>query len=564
MTSLVKKRKNGHDYYYAVKSGRVDGKPRIIWQKYLGSVDEVVNRLSASNHTAVGSKPEEAVCLEFGGPAALLAVAERLGLAKIIDEQIGKREQGPPISTYMLLAAINRVLNPTSKNRIGEWYEKTILSRLWGFEADCFSSQNFWDNMDLIKSDDILAIETRLAERIAKICDLQWSTVLYDTTNFFTYINSTNERNTLAQRGHSKAKRNDLRQVGLSLVVAKGWQIPLLHQVYQGNVNDTTQFRSACESLADRFVNVADKSGELTVAFDKGNNSEENLLLARLKGLHFVGSLRPVDHPKLLEVPLNEFSQVNDDDYPGVRAYRTRCDALGEERTVVVTFSESFFSQQLHSWSNQLAKATRQLEALNKELASSTPRRSVEGIRSAVNEVLRLAPLKDVVKVDITQADGRKAIKYSTDTEAFQDYVRRGGGKTLLFTDQHDWSTEQIIASYRGQAEIERVFRLLKDDEHLHWQPMFHWTDSKILVHGFYCVIGFMLLAVLRKQLADSGLELSFESLLENLSGMQETTLFYQTTSGPPATSVVYTRLSPAQKKISEMLTLTRFRATTR
>lgn len=564
VTTLIKKRKKGHDYYYAVKSGRVDGKPRIIWQKYLGSVDEVVERLSSSSHTAIGNKPEEAVCLDFGGPAALLSVAQDLGLAEIIDAQIGKREQGPPVSAYMLLAAINRVLNPTSKNRMGEWYENTILPRLWGFEAGCFSSQKFWDNMDLIKSEDISAIETRLAERITKNCSLQWSSLLYDTTNFFTYISSTNEHNTLAQRGHSKAKRNDLRQVGLALVVSKGWQIPLLHQVYQGNINDVTQFRSTCESLADRFRNVSGNTNEITVAFDKGNNSEENILLARLKGLHFVGSLRPVDHPKLLEVPLKEFTQVNDDGYPGVRAYRTRCDALGEERTVVVTFSESFFSQQLHGWSNQLAKVTRRLEALNNELASSTSRRSKEGVRNAVNEILSLAPFKDAIKVEITQTDERKAIKYSTDTEAFQDFVRRRGGKTILFTDHHEWSTEEIIASYRGQAEIERVFRLMKDDEYMHWQPMFHWTDSKILVHGFYCVIGFMLLAVLRKRLAEGGLKLSFESLLENLSGMQETTLFYPTNNAPPATSVVYTRLNAAQRKISEALALKRFRVTTR
>ena len=562
VASLIKKRKSGKDYYYAVKSGRVNGKPRIIWQKYLGSVEEVVERLSGSNHTAVGTAPEEAVCLEFGGPAALVAVAEQLGISKIIDQQIDKRDQGPAVSHYMILAAINRVLNPTSKNRIGDWYQGTFLPRLWKFDADCFSSQNYWDNMDLISREDIEAIESRLAQRVSDVCNLKWSNLLYDTTNFFTYISSANERNTLAQRGHSKAKRNDLRQVGLALVISRGSQIPLLHQVYQGNINDITQFRSACESLADRYASLSAPNSELTVAFDKGNNSEENVLLARLKKLHVVGSLRPVDHPKLLEVPLTEFTQVKDDKYPGVRAYRTRCDALGEERTVVVTFSESFFSQQLHSWSNQLAKATRQLEALNKELASSTLRRGIDGIRKSVEDILKLAPLKDVVKVDITESNGRRAIKYTTDTDAFQDYVRRRGGKTILFTDQHDWTTEDIICAYRGQSEVEQVFRFFKDDEHLHWQPMFHWTDSKILVHGFYCVLGYLLLAVLRHQLTESGLKLSFESLLETLSGMQETTLFYPT-GGPPATSVVYTRLSAAQKKIVEMLSLKRFRVNT-
>ncbi len=44
MASIIKKIKKGHPYYYAVQSARVDGKPRIVWQKYLGTIEAIVQR----------------------------------------------------------------------------------------------------------------------------------------------------------------------------------------------------------------------------------------------------------------------------------------------------------------------------------------------------------------------------------------------------------------------------------------------------------------------------------------------------------------------------------------
>jgi len=42
MTSIIKKVFNDNTYYYAVKSARVNGKPRIVSQIYLGTADNIV------------------------------------------------------------------------------------------------------------------------------------------------------------------------------------------------------------------------------------------------------------------------------------------------------------------------------------------------------------------------------------------------------------------------------------------------------------------------------------------------------------------------------------------
>lgn len=143
--------------------------------------------------------------------------------------------------------------------------------------------------------------------------------------------------------------------------------------------------------------------------------------------------------------------------------------------------------------------------------------------------------------------------------EAFHKFVDRRGGKTILFSDHDGWSDEQIIAAYRGQSEIEGAFRLMKCDEYLHWQPMFHWTDSKIRVHAFYCVLALLLVSVLTKQLHDAGLSLPPEQILDLLSDMDETVVFYSKKNGTHDTQTTYSKLKPRQKKILEILRLDRF-----
>lgn len=405
MTSLIKKRKDGRDYYYAVRSARVDGKPRIVWQKYLGPVEAVIRKLE--NGTA--EAPEYALPFEFGGPAALLAIAQSLDLVGIIDKHVPKRDQGPTVGEYLLVCALNRVLAPASKSKLSDWYEGTILPRLWKHAPDCFTSQHFWNHMDRFGEEEIKAIEMDIAARVIAEHKLDLDCLLYDTTNFFTCIDSSNQRTTLPQRGHSKEKRADLRIVGLGLAITRAFKIPILHQVYAGNVSDSSQFPSMCVALAERMRALSQSCEQLTLVFDKGNNSADGLVLGPIEQLHFVGSLTPHDHPELLEIPLAKFRQVAEERWPGVRAYRTTATAMGQEWPCVVTFSEHFHSQQLQGWVAQRAKATGQLEALNKEIwKDKNNRRTKKSIESRIKEILAPLPFRETISVDVIEhADGR-------------------------------------------------------------------------------------------------------------------------------------------------------------
>ena len=208
---------------------------------------------------------------EAGGVAALLGIANKLGIIDLINEMVPKKAEGPSVGHYMLLAALNRALEPSSKLHIGDWYHETVLQRLWGFSAKAFTSQSYWNHMNMISSEAIQSIQDRLIELARKEFRLETEVLLYDTTNFFTYIASNNDRNKIAQRGRQKQKRGDLRQINLALLTTRDFQIPLFHTIYQGNIPDVKFFPDVTRDLLKRHAAIFGPLKKSMLVFDRDN-----------------------------------------------------------------------------------------------------------------------------------------------------------------------------------------------------------------------------------------------------------------------------------------------------
>ena len=161
--------------------------------------------------------------------------------------------------------------------------------------------------MDAIGEEDLAEIERRIVAGMVETFSIDLSGLVLDMTNFATWIDSGNERAPIAQRGHSKQKRSDLRICGLGLVVSRDGGVPLVSHAYPGNRPDVTQFGSMVRELVARFgalgVAGADREGaRLTLVYDAGQNSDDNYELLDGGPLSFVGSLPPSDHPGLLAI----------------------------------------------------------------------------------------------------------------------------------------------------------------------------------------------------------------------------------------------------------------------
>src|ERR1700736_5856759 len=274
MASIVGKKQGNKTYYYLVESARVGGKPRIVSQRYLGPAEEIIARLSEISP----GEPDRTRHLGFGDLAGVWAMLERLKVAQIVDDVVGPRraDAAASVGTYIALATANRVVDPRSKRAFSDWWDHTAGDRFVHLPAAALDHRRFWDAMDQISETQLAEIERRVVTAMVETFSVDLSGLVLDMTNFATYIDSANERAPIAQRGHAKQKRRDLRLVGLGLVVSTDGGIPLVSHAYGGDRPDVTQFPHVVEALVGRFSMLADDVGELTLVFDAGQNSEDN------------------------------------------------------------------------------------------------------------------------------------------------------------------------------------------------------------------------------------------------------------------------------------------------
>jgi transposase len=569
MPSLTPKVIDGHTYYYARYCQRVEGKPRIVRQVYLGKIEDLV---IAAEGARQPPQPQETVVAAFGDVAALWQIAERLEVLPLLDSILPtKRDQGLSCGQYLLLAAINRAVAPTSKLQFADWYRQTLLTRLLPADPAWLSSQNFWNHMDRVTADHITAFEQQMSRRLIERLQLDLRALVYDGTNFFTYIN-TRTPAALPQRGHNKQKRGDLRQVSLGLLVSTDFHIPLLHWVYAGNVADRVEFRSVTEELAVHYRELAQACEHITLVFDKGNNSEKAFDTLAASPFHFVGSLVPSQHADLLAVPRRRFRALPNPRLDGVEVHRTAKKVFGRSHTVVVTFNQNLLDGQMQGLTANLNKARGKLRELQQQLRRwregrlKGKRPTLPGVQNQVRSICSAQHLKSILKAEVKEVRRGLELTFSTDQSALDRLCRVQLGKTILFTDNADWSDEEIVLAYRSQYHIEDAFKQMKNPHFLHWSPMFHWTDSKIRVHAFYCVLALTLSSVLQREVWHQGEPLSINRLLEELGEIRETLVIYPRRQGQRQnqTATCLTRMNPLQQRLFSLLDLQRYASISR
>ncbi len=566
MASLTAKVIKGHTYYYARECRRVGGRPKIVRTVYLGSLDRILAAVQGAQQPPALQSVDIA---SFGDVAALYDLAQSIGLVELIDRIVPKRRQGLCTGQYLLLAAINRAVHPASKTQLAAWYGQTALRRLLPAQESQLSSQAFWNHMDGVTESHIQQIEKELSARLVEQFHLSLRTLTYDGTNFFTYIR-TQTPATLPQRGHNKQKRGDLRQVSLGMLVSTDFHIPLFHKLYEGNLNDSTVFQTISQELRERYAGLARDCQHITLVFDKGNNSSEAFETVDASEFHFVGSLVPTQHADLLEVPLRKYQSLPGERLKDCLAYRTRKTVFGHERTIVITYNENLLAGQMQGLSGNLEKTRQRLAEIQQVLrrrregrtrGGQTP--TVASVNRQVQQALARQWMKGLFRWEVGLEKGLPTLSYRTDAAALGRFVQLHLGKTILFTDNDAWSNEQIVLAYRAQHHIEHAFRDMKNPHYLGWSPMFHWTDSKIRVHAFTCVLALTLTSLLQRTLHQKGIDLSMPRMYDLLGGIRETLVIYPRRPGEktPRVAAGHSTLSCEQQKVFDALDLKRYLA---
>lgn len=551
MAHIIKKRIKGNTYYYARECQRVDGKIKTVWQMYLGSTNSLIKM---KKREKTPDTPQKIHLLKAGAAAALYSIAEEVGICKMIDDIVPKRTQGPTVGQYMVVAAINRCIHPCGKLSIPEWLDETPLPRWLKQKSDFFDSQGFWNNMRGLDAKAIRAIEETLTPHVTHMYDVNIRAVLYDETNYFTYINSFNEHCSLPQRGRNKQNRTDLRQVGLALLVDAESQLPLFHDVYEGNRDDHKEFYSVVDEMAERMKALRNGDEGITLIMDKGHTGADNVQKMSIENnMHFISSLRPSDNAELLKIPQSKYTLISGRD--GWKAHRMQKDVFGVPCTIVITYNDDLYIKQLKVLWREIEKAKNKLSDLKKRL--SVPHKkgrpfTKEGVENSVAGIIRAQHMKKVFTTHVFETSKGVQLKYQFKPSAVEKLKKELFGKNILFTNQHDWSTEDIITAYHEQTKIEDVFRLSKSAHGVSWYPLHHWTDHNIRVHAFYCIIGLLLMGILRMKLRAADIDISCKKAIHYLQNIEEVALIYPNGKSHIATNT----LNSIQEKMYSALNL--------
>lgn len=527
MASLLRKKIRGKAYFYSVESRRVPGLayPVLVNQRCLGSSKHVLRVLTDARYGRVSGTARVA---SLGAIAALFSVAERLRLVEVINEVCPKRLQGRSVGEYLLWAAINRAAAPCAKRDLGRWVADTPVGRALGWRPRQLSGQRFHDHANRLNRDTIRAIQVRLATEIVRVFGVSTSSVAFDCTNFDTFIESTT-RGRLAKRGHAKSKRKDLRLVGLALAVSTDFEVPLLHETYEGNRPDVKSFRQNVKPLIALHKRLAPESS-MTVIRDAGNNSEGADDLLDSSPLFTVGSIPPSQCKDLFDIPLSSFRPL-EGRLKGVLGYRTKREVAGLDRTLVITVSPALKRGQCRGLRQHLTKRLRALNELSVKLQASQRRGAkgkgytAESLRKHVDKLLHGQHVSDVLRVAIYTKRNKLYLRYSIDDEARRTLVRKVFGKRFIYTDQHDWTDEQVVLAYRSQHHVEAVFKGMKKSDAVPFGPMNVWTDAQIAVHALVCVLGITLAALVRREMWKAGVRCSLVRSLKMLRAIKEVML---------------------------------------
>jgi transposase len=558
VASLYPKKVGGKTYWYLREMARVEGRPKMVSERYLGSAADIEALLDAREAAVL---PERTRHLAFGDVAAAWGMLQELGIAGIIDEVTGARPAGLPLSagSYLALAALNRLVAPCSKLAFADWWKTTAGDRFARIGAAALDHRRFWDAMHAVTPDQLEEISRRIAARIVQVSGVDCSSVALDMTNFATFISTANGKAPIARRGKAKQKRADLRIVGLGLVVTRDGGIPLTWHAYPGDKPDVTQFPAMIDQLRGRYQAVTAAAGvpagaaDMTVVFDAGQNSEDNFAHLAGSGLRYVGSVPASDCPDLTALPATARSVVDEARFGGLTAFDTRRQVYGTERRVILTHSPELHASQAAGFDGTtLAKAGRKLD----ELAATLARGKVE---AEIGAITRKPRVRRVITWQLSGEQPRDLrLTWGIDAGARAALEEELFGKHILITDHDDWPAAEVIAGYRSQSEAEFSFRQLKDPRVVSFSPMFHWTEHNIRVHTFTCVLALQTAHLMRLKARRAGLHLSVRELLSQLAGIGETVLIYPSTGGRPKARRMTTHLTGSQQQLYDIFELSK------
>jgi transposase len=199
------------------------------------------------------------------------------------------------------------MIDARSKRALPEWYKSTAIQHIRPTQIDVLDSQHYWRKWERIEQKQLDEIAERFFQKLTKLESPSSDCFMFDTTNYYTYMAS-NTKSDLAKRGKNKAGKNWLRQIGVALLVSRDNRIPFYYREYEGNRHDSKLFARVMDHVIGAMHKYVGKQGNLTIVFDKGMNSEDNIKAIDIQeDIHFITTYSSYFAKDLVQIKLKKF-----------------------------------------------------------------------------------------------------------------------------------------------------------------------------------------------------------------------------------------------------------------
>lgn len=519
------KKKKGRPYLYVREIARVDGKPKVVSQIYIGSPDRVAD-LAAGKEGAIKTLSVE----EFGALWLARQIDLDTDLCTIIDDIIPrkKRETGPTVGEYFLYGVLNRMVKTVSKNRLADWYKRTAIQQIRPVDLGELTSKRYWEKWESVSEADLTVIARKFFARLWEVESPAADCLLFDTTNYYTYM-ATHTRSELAKRGKNKEGRHHLRQIGVGLLVSRETRLPLFYSAYPGNLHDSKHFESVMDEMFGVVCGLNQTKERLTVVIDKGMNSDGNYSwIDEHARIHFVTTYSTYFADDLAAIPIDRFEPVDtvknrqimkDGDVEEcMLAYRTQGEYWGKERTVIITYNPPTARKQGYVFEGKLETLRQELLAMRTKVRDKEPHwRNPDTIRERyIRMCEQLHISSEVYEISFEESDTGLSMSFRKNVYIVTRKLDMMG-KNIIITDNTDWPTNDIVQASLDRWQVEDRFRASKNEDLVGVRPIRHWTDSKIRCHLFTCVVAMTYLRRIELKLAKAGINRTAEDVMDDM-----------------------------------------------
>ena len=500
-----------------------------------------------------------------GDVGALIWVAEQLDLIGHIDRACGNlgAKGGPSVGELAVAVAIQRSCSPGPKRDLAEFLDGSV-PRLSCLPSSAFTGQAYHRVAQQVTDEQLEQAQIAIAKAAVARFELSADVLAFDTTNFDTHI-ATVTAGELARRGHAKSKRRDLRVVGLGVLVSETGHVPLLYRTYSGNSSDQAVLTGCLEGLSALHKSLDEGEGrhraQRTLVRDGGSWSPQLELDLDVAGYYTLISL-PLGHgaaEQALEMAAKRGAMKRlTGKLSQVRAARVRLKVGELDRTLVVVESQELLEGQKRGIAAALRKAKAELSKLDRLV--ETKRISRSRLEERIKKALAREHLSQFVVTEIGGKGKKLSLRWHVDAARRRQLEKTRLGRRVLCTDQHLWSTGRIVYAFRGQWNVEELFRRSKKGGVVPWGPSYQWTDGSIRLHTFATVLGLMLVSLAKIAL---GTEASALALMGELTEIRATLVRTTTRErGRRPTVMLAPELTAQQRKAVRVFELDRWMPT--